>query len=179
MIKLTVLLVAALYAMLAIWGRPDGEVAAVLNEVATDRAVASAIPDFPQPVIVGRDAVIRTPQVTRAAMMPTPVPSSTEIAAETVADAAEVGRLGEPFTVSLLRADAATDRNAVVSGLLRVSGNRVNMRAGPSTADGILASLPEGALAEPLGPVSGGWQEIRVVETGQAGFMSARFLDPL
>ncbi len=52
------------------------------------------------------------------------------------------------------------------------------MRGGPSTADGVIDSLAEGTLAEAIGETVDGWREIRDVETGRTGFMSARFLQP-
>jgi SH3-like domain-containing protein len=88
--------------------------------------------------------------------------------------------VGEPALVSLVSPAvpaAAAERDAG-SDLLRVTGSRVNMRSGPGTANAVVDSLPRGTLAEPIGTPIDGWQEIRDVESGLVGFMSARFLEP-
>ena len=178
MIRMTLALAVALYAGLVIWGDPVTEATAGTTPAATDAAVAVAIAgaaDFDRPVILSDDA--GAPQVTRAAVTRTVVPEAAAIAEATVTE----GRApGEPTLVSLVPREAAPAAEAPAADgpRLRVSGDRVNMRAGPSTANPVVASLVAGTLAEPVGEPEGGWIEIRVVETGTTGFMAARFLDP-
>ncbi|SLN60113.1 Bacterial SH3 domain protein [Pseudoruegeria aquimaris] len=57
-----------------------------------------------------------------------------------------------------------------------VTGSRVNMRSGPSTANGVLASLARGTAAEMLALEANGWARIRDLSSGQTGYMSAKFL---
>ena len=179
MIRMTLALSLAIYGGLVIWGDPVSQAEAGVPSIDADDAVAAAIApaaDTARPVILP-DAASSGPDVTRAAVSPLIAPAAAS------APDARPARIGTPSLVSLVAyADPApfeADAPAGASGpVLRVTGDRVNMRSGPSTANGVLASLPAGTLAEPLGEPSGGWQEIRVIETGTTGFMAARFLDP-
>lgn len=60
--------------------------------------------------------------------------------------------------------------------MLYVTGSRVNVRGGPSTAFGVINALGYGSKVEDLGDASDGWREVRIVETGERGFMAGRFL---
>lgn len=189
MLKLTFTLAVALYAGFIVWGRPTEMTA----DVTPRDAPAAARPDaalYDRPVILTEPGAAGTDdaRVTRAAVEVV-VPDAASIAASAPApDAAAPRRIGEPVTISLYAPEAeaepeiaAADGGPAVpdtKGLLRVSGDRVNMRAGPSTADGVVGSLLGGTLAEALGPEAGGWIEVRDVESGRTGFMSARFLEP-
>ena len=51
------------------------------------------------------------------------------------------------------------------------------MRAGPSTGDGVVASLARGTMVRPLGPADAEWVNIRDAE-GRAGYVAGRFLSP-
>ena len=62
--------------------------------------------------------------------------------------------------------------------LLRVTGDRVNFRAGPSTEDAILAALSIGTEVELIERVGDGWAHLRVLETDLSGYMSEDFLEP-
>lgn len=62
--------------------------------------------------------------------------------------------------------------------LYQVTGTRVNMRAGPSTRHPVVAALGKGTQAQYLGQHAG-WAQIKVIETGARGFMSAKFLQPM
>ena len=61
---------------------------------------------------------------------------------------------------------------------LRVTGDRVNFRAGPSTGDEILAALTLGTEVEVIERVADGWVHLRVPDTGLTGYMSEDFLEP-
>lgn len=61
--------------------------------------------------------------------------------------------------------------------VLYVTGNRVNMRAGPSTGEPVVGALNGGAAVEALGPTDGGWVNIRDGE-GREGYISGQFLSP-
>lgn len=60
--------------------------------------------------------------------------------------------------------------------LLYVSGSRVNVRGGPSTSYGVIASLTYGIAVEDMGDASDGWRAIRLMDTGERGYMAGRFL---
>lgn len=61
---------------------------------------------------------------------------------------------------------------------LRVTGDRVNFRAGPSTDTAILAALTLGTEVELIERVGDGWAHLRVPATGLTGYMSGDFLEP-
>lgn len=63
--------------------------------------------------------------------------------------------------------------------LAEVTGDVVNLRAGPSTADPVIAALRQGEQVELLGATGDGWAHIRAVPNGREGFMSVRFLHPV
>lgn len=179
MIRMTLALSLAIYTGLVVWGGPAAtEAASAGTSPDTGATIAASTgPGHDRPVILPEQAA-PAPQVTRAAPSP--------VVAPTIAAAAKPRAIGEPQLISLIAADDpvrstgtdATPAPLATGPLLRVSGDRVNMRSGPSTAYGVVNSLPSGTLAEPMGEPSGGWIEVRVVETGVTGFMAARFLDP-
>lgn len=174
MFKWIFTLAAGLYAGFVIYGQPvEGiggaeasvPIAAVAPEAAGDR-----------PVLLAATPAV---EVMRAA----PDPALLAASAPTDTFSAAPRLVGEPTTISLVQpapasapaeaASAATD-----GPLLRVTGSRVNMRAGPGVANGVVDSLVRGTVAEALGEPVSGWQEIRDVETGLTGFMSSNFLEP-
>jgi hypothetical protein len=63
--------------------------------------------------------------------------------------------------------------------LRAVSGSRVNMRTDPGTNYGVLDKLVRGTQAEVIEVTAEGWARIRVVETGQVGWMATSLLDAI
>lgn len=59
--------------------------------------------------------------------------------------------------------------------VLYVTGDRVNMRAGPSTGDRVVASLRQGTAVRPLGSQDAEWVNIRDAG-GRTGYIAGRFL---
>lgn len=57
-----------------------------------------------------------------------------------------------------------------------VRASAVNMRAGPSTKNGIVGRLTRGNEVVNMGDAAPGWSQIRVVSTGQRGFIASKFL---
>jgi hypothetical protein len=57
-----------------------------------------------------------------------------------------------------------------------VIGNRVNMRAGPSTNHLVLDTLPRGTQAEVVAINSDGWAQVRLIDSGETGWMAERLL---
>ena len=76
--------------------------------------------------------------------------------------------------VAALPVPAGTVAPQDTKALNEVTGNAVNMRAGPGTAHGVVATLTLGTQAEVIGS-EGGWSNIRL-EDGTEGWMSANFL---
>jgi len=65
-----------------------------------------------------------------------------------------------------------------VPAVLFVTGNRVNLRAGPSTDNAVVTALTRGTPVDDLGAAGDGWSHIRAVATGEEGYMATRFLSP-
>lgn len=122
-----------------------------------------------------------------AAVVPTPTEAIAQEGAEPVAlsslsDALTQTNTDEetPVTISLTAEPAAVP--VVVTAdpdpvdLRRVAGSRVNMRSGPGTDYGVLATLSRGEQAEVLEVDATGWARIRVIGSGQIGWMAERLL---
>ena len=195
MLRLTFTLAIALYAGMVVWGEPveRPEAAAVVAASAPVPAV-----EFPRPAIVDRDAQGEV-VVARAAPTETVVPEASAIAAAAPQPAGGIGAvapLGEPVRISLIEPDGGAAAGAVPAPVaapapfaaitddhrpgerMVVTGTLVNLRAGPSTANAVLDSLPLGTVVDVLGPAGGNWVELREVESGRTGYMSSRFLAP-
>lgn len=56
--------------------------------------------------------------------------------------------------------------------LREVTGDQVNMRAGPGTSYGVLDQLPRGEAVEVLASAGDGWLELRVLRTGEIGYIA-------
>lgn len=69
-----------------------------------------------------------------------------------------------------------TDTNVLVQDLRLVRPNRANMREGPGTNNPVLATLDRGTEVEVLGDPSGGWVQLRVIETNLIGWMAQSLL---
>lgn len=57
----------------------------------------------------------------------------------------------------------------------RITGNRINMRAGPGTNEAVIASLSQGQLVIGLEAEVNGWIHIRT-ENGATGYIASRFI---
>lgn len=94
-----------------------------------------------------------------------PDPMPVEIVSRAATDLGPVAALpAAPSTV------APQDTKA----MYEVTGDGVNMRSGPGTSYGVVATLPLGAKAEVIGS-DGNWNNIRLPD-GTEGWMSANFL---
>lgn len=82
--------------------------------------------------------------------------------------------------IDIARIEPATEDMPGISlaDAREVRGSRVNMRAGPGTAYGVLATLTRGTKVEVLREPGNGWAKLRVMDSGQIGWMSARLLTP-
>ena len=63
--------------------------------------------------------------------------------------------------------------------LREVTGTRVNMRTGPGTNFDVITQLVQGDQAEVLQSSDNGWVNIRVLATGEEGWMAARLMTPV
>jgi hypothetical protein len=81
----------------------------------------------------------------------------------------------EPEPVATPESEPETAPDTATEAVLYVSGERVNVRAGPSTDFAVITALVRGAPVVDIGPAGGSWREIRL-DTGETGYMSADFL---
>ncbi|MBA4491942.1 SH3 domain-containing protein [Paracoccus sp. S1E-3] len=158
MLRLILVTVLAIGAVLMFLGGNDGRKAS---------APAAATP---QPAAEPAPAVVQ------------PTPDPTAAGAPVITEVAQTPERRRDFPGPALRPSPeyagqqpAEDLAEAPTNTLFVIGNRVNFRAGPTTADEVVGSLSRGDLVTAIGPRSGDWIEIRD-ERGRTGFMSADFL---
>ena len=70
----------------------------------------------------------------------------------------------------------AAPASADLSAIREVAGRAVNMREGPSTSYNVIDTLLQGTRNEVVDSDGAGWVRVRVVETGQMGWMAERLL---
>ena len=100
---------------------------------------------------------------------------------EDVADAAEESAQ-EAIEAAVTESVAALleeEADAAPADLRVVTGDRVNMRAGPSTEFGVITQLVRGQEAEVLQDPGTGWVEIRVSGSGEVGWMADWLMAPV
>jgi hypothetical protein len=115
------------------------------------------------------------PAVQGPSLGPLIAPALTEAGLGVLAAPAATPAATQPAAPQPAGASAAS---AAGSRLRFVDTTAVNLRAGPSTGFAVLAGLPGGTAVELLDEAQGGWQRVRVAETGVEGWVSARFLRP-
>ncbi|MDX8350284.1 SH3 domain-containing protein [Cognatiyoonia sp. IB215446] len=132
-------------------------------------------PERIEPVAVAIVAPIETPEPIVAEA---PEPEAT-VTAEIMLASYE----DEPLAISSVVPDTALETVASPAfvapepvDIRLVSGEWVNMRDGPSTDYRVLDTLPRGTEAEVLDVNGAGWAQIRLVDTGQMGWMAERLL---
>ena len=90
----------------------------------------------------------------------------------------ETAQSGDATTVftSLSAPAPAAVSSPDLASLREVAGRAVNMREGPSTSYNVIDTLPQGTQTEVIDSDGAGWVRVRVVETGQMGWMAERLL---
>ena len=113
-----------------------------------------------------------TPSVTRVALNLTNVSdaqvAATEQPAAQIIDSAETPQIILPSLI------ATTNTNGASTGadVRKVSGNRVNVRGGPSTNYGVVSKLTRGVEVRILEDNGDGWVRMQPVNGGEAGWMA-------
>lgn len=166
MLRLTVFACAAVYAALVIFSAdpqgPEGNEGPGLS-------LAGPVTDAPQP----EPAVFVTADGRSLPVAAVIVPQ------EFRAPTGQVALVSTPRAAERVTASASQGQAQVQVPVAEVTGNSVNLRAGPSTADAVLTALLQGERVELLGATDTGWAQIRTISTGVEGFMATRFLNPL
>lgn len=185
-IRLTTLLCVSLYGTMLILGTDpqgaqDAEIASRGEFAPTDLPQLHGAADAGE-TTGGAPVIFTVPKAATAAAEPAKPEAPTEVAeapaapetapAETIP--ADTGLL----QVSMLDAPAARLGDTGLD-VVEVTGNVVNLRAGPSTANEVVARLTRGIRAELISETDNGWMQIRDLNSGVEGYMSAKFLRPV
>lgn len=100
-------------------------------------------------------------------------PAAAPAAAPLPDDGLQFTSLADP---SVTTAVVVPEPEALPRDLRIVTGSRVNMREGPSTAYPIVLTLNGGTMTEVLEQDPGGWARVRVLDAGVEGWISGRML---
>ena len=166
MIRLTLLLLAAIVVTMSVAGREpetvtQAETTTPPVEVARAGTVPTALPDNRLALDDERGAFARALAATEAADAPEPEPEPEPVSFETA-----------PGAVSKAALEVAAPNEAA----WYVTGSRVNLREGPSTSTAVVGQAREGQRVEVLGGGADGWMRIRVIESGITAYIYGRFL---
>jgi len=165
MIRLTVATLAALYAVLYVFGddvRRQSDAVSRAETPALDLSLTSYLPDLPDEATVARGRVSDREAV-RVALEAGQI-ARTEHANKPMRGAAAVAK------VDVMQAPA------VSADTRYVTGRRVNLRAGPGTSNPVVGQVTNGMAAEVLDNRDG-WYRIRLTDGSASGWISGKFLD--
>jgi hypothetical protein len=179
-IRLTLVLTAGLVGSMIIFGTngPDETGGPIEKTVLAPEAEAPA--DLPVEKVVATSFTAQTPKPTPAPPPVRPVVRRAAVVAVPPADLAVAPQ--ETLDLARIAPSDEAIENAVAQAILPqadiryVTGSRVNLRAGPSTSDAVVARLARGAETVVLAEAGEGWFRIRDLDTGAEGFMSGDFL---
>ena len=118
--------------------------------------------------------ISNSPSVTRVALNLTNITDAEEAATPQTAPAAKIIDSAETPQIILPSLIATTNSNgsATNNDVRKVSGNRVNVRGGPSTNYGVVSKLTRGVEVRILEDNGDGWVRMQPVDGGEAGWMA-------
>ncbi len=125
--------------------------------------------------VESRNIIVVAP-VVEPVPVPIPVPVPVPVLAATPVPAPEAKPESAQAEPPEPAPAPAPEPELAVLPVLYVTGNKVNMRAGPSISNGVVAALVRGTAVDDLGVAAEGWSQIRVIITGQQGYMATQFL---
>ncbi len=168
-IKLTFLTVGAMSAAMLHFGRDVDLPADRLGlepgvEQSTIEPVSAAVK---QPILVAPQPAKVIKAVARTKPVVAPDPNS---------QAARAVAAAKQMAASAKLTPASAPATSTVFPTMYVQASAVNMRSGPSTQNGVIGRLTRGMEVVNMGDAAPGWSQIRVVSTGQRGFMASKFL---
>lgn len=181
MIRLTLFLAAGLYAAMLVWGteKPGLQAEAVTSDTLEDVEIADSGPREPKPAeAIAEDKPEPDVQVSPAAerVLPAAVRAQTAAPNGTGIQPTNALMVVEAVDAPAEAATPAVAREEEETEVLIVTGNSVNMRAGPSISQAIIGNLRRGGRAELLDAETDGWVRVRDVSSGRVGYMAARYL---
>ncbi|MGJ8595339.1 SH3 domain-containing protein [Sulfitobacter sp.] len=112
-----------------------------------------------------------TPSVTRVALNLTNVADTQDAATAPTAEIIDSADTPEIILPSLI-ATTNTNGSALEGDVRKVSGNRVNVRGGPSTNYGVVSKLARGVEVRILEDNGDGWVRMQPLDGGEAGWMA-------
>lgn len=157
----------------------NAHLAAQAPEAEEAAAVAPAPKAVETPQTVSTAAITKidsTPDVTRVSLNLTNVTEAVEQASiastATIIDSAETPQIILPSLIATTDT-TGTAASVISDGDIRtVSGNRVNVRGGPSTNYGIVSKLTRGETVRILEDNGDGWVRMQPLDGGEAGWMA-------
>jgi len=192
MIRLTAILSAVIFAAMAITSEDDPK--AVASQPAVDSVkpvkLASADTTTVEKLSVNPFTNEATPTKTDV-LVELPISNisltdTVEVGATTVLDtgfasinAADLTANGEITQIALddpITSSFSTIIEEAALPMMQVSGNRVNVRSGPSTQNPVMGRLVKNDSAELVEAMDNGWSKIRFGESSRIGFMASKFL---
>ncbi len=145
---------------------PPADVVALITPLAPETVEPAQAPVAVDPV------TMTPPPAIESAQDATPIAvSATTTPAFAGSDTNVIG-IAPSFTSLSAPAPASPD----MTTLREVAGRAVNMREGPDTSYAVLDTLPQGTQTEVIESDGTGWVRVRVVGTGQMGWMAERLL---
>ena len=112
-----------------------------------------------------------------AAQLPAQQPIAVEAAFTAPADAgstvAVIG-IGDATTIAAPAPAAVASPDLLA--IREVAARAVNMREGPDTSYAVIDTLPQGTQTEVIEADDTGWVRVRILNTGQIGWMAERLL---
>ncbi|MCF7698170.1 SH3 domain-containing protein [Loktanella sp. M215] len=145
---------------------PPADVVALITPVAPETVEPAQAPVDVDPVTMTPPPAIESAQDT------TPIAVSATTSSAFAGSDTNVIGIAPSFTSLSAPAPASPDMTA----LREVAGRAVNMREGPDTSYAVLDTLPQGTQTEVIESDGTGWVRVRVVGTGQMGWMAERLL---
>jgi len=158
MIRLLLLLCAGIFVTLQIAGEDRGQLRFGLQEAAEAERLAQSLP------------VAATPRAGADQVAP-PAPDTADVVTQ-VAFTPQ-----RPVVTPVAAPETPAQPAAVAPDAVKyVTGRSVNVRSGPSTADGVVGKLTRGEAVTVVWIEENGWARIRLEGDGLDGYMSMDFL---
>lgn len=151
--------------------------ASISQEIEVEQ-VAQIVTEPPAPLAIENTELLTeiesTPSVTRVALNLTTISDAEEtVPAETPVNALIIDSSDTPqIILPSMIATTTTSSDSFDSDVRIVSGNRVNVRGGPSTNYGVVNKLTRGAEVRILEDNGGGWVRMQPLDGGEEGWMA-------